>query len=153
MDIKKPIFFKNKLNEINLAYFILLEQLKNQKTDNLLYNNVTKYKINVDNTTGFLKNNNDNLNKLISDIDTSSRLISNAIKKKNNLLNNLNNENDILEEKIDDSTDSIETSKHAFLNQQKILNNEQIKNYILYGTISFTVIILVKELFLIFKKD
>lgn len=153
MDIKKPIFFKNKLNEINLAYFILLEQLKNQKTDNLLYNNVTKYKINVDNTTGFLKNNNDNLNKLISDLDTSSKLVSNAIKKKNNLLNNLNNENDILKEKIDDSMDSIETSKQAFLNQQKILNNEHIKNYILYGTISLTVIILVKELFLIFKKD
>lgn len=138
---------KKDIDDNNLAFFILLEQLSTVYENKLKYPDVKKYNNEYEQTINFIKNNISKIESIKRDLLNKNKEIADNVKTADIKINQYKKTNSIMQNDINNSEDQILTSNSLFENHMKIYNNNRISTYI-FGALSFGIIALfAKEIY------
>ena len=137
---------KEKLDNNNLAYFILLDQLNSNYENKLKYPDVQKYTTQFNETINFMKKNEQDFKSIETELLDKSKAITLNVKTADKKITDYKETNSLLQNEIDTSIDEIETSKQLYHNYNTIYNNNLRSTYI-FGALSIGIISLfIKEI-------
>ena len=138
---------KKDIDNNNLAFFILLDQLSTVYENKLKSPDVKKYNNEYQETINFIKNNISKMDSIKRDLLDKTKDIVENIKTADIKINQYKKTNSIIQNQINNSEDQILTSNSLFENHMKIYNNNRISTYI-FSALSFGIIALfVKEIY------
>ena len=138
---------KNNIDNNNLAFFILLDQLSTVYENKLKYPDVKKYNNEYEETINFIKNNNSKMESIKRDLLHKTKNIADNVKTSDIKINQYKKTNSTIQSEIDNSEDQILTSNLLFENHMKIYNNNRMSTYI-FGALSFCIIkLFAKEIY------
>lgn len=138
---------KKNIDDNNLAFYILLDQLSKVYENKLKYPNVQKYDVEYNETLKYINDNHAKMDTIRTTLLEKNKAIADNVKTADIKINEYKKTNSLMENQINKSTDKILTSQKLYDNHVQIYNKNLWSTYI-FSALSVGIIgLFVKEIY------